>query len=166
MRGVRKPGWLVLLAVMPLGMATAAPPVVRQPPVITSKARTNSQAVAEELAGQYARYLDAFNRNDPRAFEALTSSDFLFRGRSTPPKGRSTAVQLFREISTLAERQIIMREVTVNGDKAVAIVTERGLLAGIEPRTALALRWRHVWVRSPEGWKLQQVKSIPEPTAP
>lgn len=137
---------------------------------VVSWALAAGNADDREIRQSYERYRQAYLRKDTNAVTSILSPKFTWRMPGGGTINRTQTIKTLREqmasIKSVQSMDIQIHKMTVQGDKAVVVVTEttKALLAGSGGKSQPALskeHYRETWVKSASRWMLDRTEAVP-----
>jgi ketosteroid isomerase-like protein len=118
---------------------------------------------------EYERYRKAILRKDIDAVSAMLTPGFAWKMPDGTTLNRNETAKTLREhlaaVKTVKSMDITIYQLTVQGNKAVALLTEttKATLPGKGGKTEVAVskdHYREVWVRSASRWMLHRAETL------
>jgi ketosteroid isomerase-like protein len=131
--------------------------------------RADNDAVRKQIEAQIARFQAAFRKKDIAAMRNITTPDFTLKSRdgtvSTRREANAALVVEMKSIKSIKSWTIKIEKLTVKGNVATAIVSER-MVASVADRylkereTLNTGRMKETWVKTAAGWSYKRAEQI------
>jgi ketosteroid isomerase-like protein len=151
---VKSGRWMALCSVLAIGGAVMA---------VSEEAKSGRK----EVEAAYRQYKQAVQKRDVRAIMTLLTPDFTWKlPDGTVYTYRQTEQVLreyFADIKTVHSMTIRIHRLTVEREKAVALVTEKVVATNADSRRSESReQYREIWARTAQGWKIRRTEPFDE----
>jgi hypothetical protein len=127
-------------------------------------------AVRLELEKQYAKLIEANEKKDLKAIQALRTADFHTIGPDGRVNDSPTMLEYSRRFLEMNKPPLIIKmtikQLTVSEHQLIAVatifqeVTRYQELAGQRRKVETSVVQRETWAKTPDGWKLKLVDDV------
>jgi ketosteroid isomerase-like protein len=124
----------------------------------------------KSIRAEYERYRQAILRKDMDSVVGMLTPDFVWKMRDGSSLDRKQTAKLLKEqiqaVKTVQSMQITLHRITLQGDRAVVLLTEttsallRGPDGKAKPATSTE-HYRETWVKSAARWKRHKAETLP-----
>lgn len=141
----------------------------------TGPGRAEDAAVRGQIEAQMARFQKAFRNKELAAMRSITTPDFTMKSPDGTVSSRKEAESVIaaemKSIRSIKEWTLKIERLTVKGNVATAIVSERMVAQVANPlgkdRLSVAnARMRETWIKTSAGWRYKRAEALSASSGP